>query len=331
MDTGRWRDWLAYAVVSALGIYAHFFAVPVIGVHAASVVFLRHRSRPWKALPFALLGVAVLCVPLLLLAPFDPTRTAWLEPPGLRGLFRTLVTLGGGKLLLLVVAASIAWGLREEWRFRSQGSDSNRTWANGLLLLWFLGPIVVAWIFSELYRPIFHSRYLIICVPPMVLLAANGIARVPNGRVRAVAMLALIAATLPVVERPHRTREAWRGATAYVMSEARPGDAVVFFQHFARAPFEYYLLRAGDAAPDLALQTEHRPDRIDAADARVWILLTHNGGSKKDPTSRRAAAWRLRDEFSRDRDPIRDRKFRGVRVLLYDVPRGIPSKDVTTP
>jgi len=331
IDTGRWRYWLAYAVVSALGIYAHFFAAPVLGVHAASVLLLRHRPRPWTTLAFVFAGIVGLCVPLLLLAAFDPSRTSWLQAPGLRGLFRAFSALAGGKLLLLVVSAPIAWGLRAEWRAHRRGSDSRRAWAIGLLLLWLLGPIFAVWTFSEVVRPIFNARYLIICLPPLVLLAANGIARLPNGSARVVAIVALVAATLPSFERTHRTRADWKRATAYVLAEARAGDAVVFYPHNGRVPFDYYLLRAVDAAPDLALQTEQEPDRIDAADARVWLMLSRIRGSKKDPTSRRAKAWSLRDGFSRDRDELHERKLRGVRVVLYDAPRRAPSEGVAAP
>ena len=40
-------------------------------------------------------------------------------------------------------------------------------------------------------------------------------------------------------------RDDFRGAAAYVVANARPGDAAAFFSYAIRAPFEWYLRREG--------------------------------------------------------------------------------------
>jgi hypothetical protein len=89
-------------------------------------------------------------------------------------------------------------------------------------------------------------------------------------------------------------KENWRDATAFILSEAQPGDAVLFYAYFVRHSFEYYLGRSG--APDdflrlMELASEQyalgggglQPDpdlellkRLPDQHTRVWLVLSHD-------------------------------------------------------
>src|SRR5207245_1278918 len=57
------------------------------------------------------------------------------------------------------------------WRSSGRSFD---TWRLGLLLSWLFVPIVLALAVS-LVKPIFVTKYLIVCLPALILLSAKGI------------------------------------------------------------------------------------------------------------------------------------------------------------
>lgn len=81
---GRWA-WLGYVAVMTLAMYSSFVAVLVV---PAQLLVLVHRRRAWRAVGSALGVVALLCVPLVVLAVLRgpdncsgcPTPTAWSRP-----------------------------------------------------------------------------------------------------------------------------------------------------------------------------------------------------------------------------------------------------------
>src|SRR5207245_2337046 len=75
LERPSWTVWIAYAIVSALAAYAHFFALLVPLAHATSLLFVRPELLPWRKL----VGSACLLVVLLgfliyLIASTDPSH-----------------------------------------------------------------------------------------------------------------------------------------------------------------------------------------------------------------------------------------------------------------
>jgi hypothetical protein len=167
-------------------------------------------------------------------------------------------------------------------------------------------------------------------MPAFVLLAAVGLERLRpgwNGRGAVLAGLLVLSTSGIVLYHTVVKKEEWRDATRYVLERARPGDALLFYPPYVRRPFDYYAgrLGAGPTAPDIVFPppdyTLDRPDTalmagLPEGHARVWLVLSHVGEGE----DREVASWldgSLTGEYS---EPLA-RRFRGLRVLLYERPR----------
>jgi hypothetical protein len=106
------------------------------------------------------------------------SQLAWLHRPSLSDIseFLLLLTSQGG-LLLLLICLSLA-GLAFVHLPGVSHSDKEK-WALRLLFLWLTLPPVLTLAASAI-KPLFYPRYMVLCVPALVLLAARGVAHLYN-------------------------------------------------------------------------------------------------------------------------------------------------------
>lgn len=103
----------------------------------------------------------------------------------------------------------------------------------GLLLAWFLGPFVVAYLVAEFYVPVLTPRNLIISLPAAYLLLARAISRVLAGdRMRYVVVIGLaglflghLLFSMDYYAKPRK--EQVRETVRFVTKNERPGTLVV--------------------------------------------------------------------------------------------------------
>lgn len=313
----------AYALVSGLSLYAHLYAGLVVLAHAVAAALL-HVGRRRLAVSFA--GTGLLGLPLVLFVLFrDSGQVAFLSRPGPVELAKTFAHLGGGRAPVLVSAALGVFALCAARR-ELAAPRSTTGWRWAFLLLWALLPIAVSFAVSQA-KPTFQPFYLIVCLPPVVIVVARGLVLLPSPRLRVAAGAVVVALALVELGLWYGTydKENWRAAERHVEANARPGDAVGFYAPYSRIPFEYYALRdgAGDARPGYPsapwgrLPLRHatfddpslafaRP--LLARSPRVWIVLSH-GDAANDGAVRAAA--------SRAGRLVERRSFTGVDVLLF--------------
>ena len=332
------RTWRAYIITTALAIYSHFFALLVVLAQWVSLRLLPENSRPGPELRRAWKILAICLVPMVV---FIATRGAgpisWISRPNATSIYYFLVFLTGnaGNLLLAAYFALLAIAALLVIRRRSRLADSTELWGILFLFCWLVVPIIVSLVFS-LARPVFLSRYLIICVPALVLLAAAALVRLPSAWLQAALMVLLVGLSLKGVRAYYRgdfdvSREDWRGVTQYVVSQSRPGDGLVFHAALGRMPFEYYEMRAGaglttpafafpDSGPritpeDFLANAKRAPIAAIAHDySRVWLVLAHNqwpGRGPDDVTNNLVAVW------ARNFPCSATRQFTEIQVVLY--------------
>ena len=313
----------AYALVAGLSLYAHFYAGLVVLAHAGATALL-HEGRRRLAISFA--GVGLIGLPLVLFVLFrDSGQVAFLSRPGPVELAKTFAHLGGGRAPVLVSAALGVFAL---WAARRELAAPRSTtgWRWAFLLLWALLPIVVSFAVSQA-KPAFQPFYLIVCLPPVVIVVARGLVLLPSLRLRIAAGIVVVALALVELGLWYGTydKENWRAAERHVETNARPGDVVGFYAPYSRIPFEYYALRdrPGDARPGYPsapwgrLPLRHAtfddpsvgfPGPLLARSPRVWIVLSH-GDAENEAAVRAAASLAGRI--------VERRSFTGVDVLLY--------------
>ena len=268
------RHWIAYGVVGALTVYAHLFALFVVGVHVLSVLLLRPRDTRLKSLvsrrhlrdllanrdlPFATLLksyvlMGVLLVPQGVFILFGPHgQINWIPrpillpsstTPSLVGTFQDLAGGAGAglQLGLLAVYALIGFAAIKRIRLAVRANDEPLArWRNALVPAWLFLPVVGTFVLSFV-KPIFLSRFLIVSVPALVILTAVGLAALRRW-LFAVALVAVVALSARGLFYWYETykKEDWRGATRHVLARSKPGDGIVFVPSRVRKPFQVYV------------------------------------------------------------------------------------------
>jgi mannosyltransferase len=302
--------WLLYGAVLGLSAYVHLFAVFVAPAHALMMILRRSAiSRPASALAAIGLSVVLAAPALVFLALSDTDQLTWLPQAHLEQIAAVAIALLGGgpterphlrdltlpALYGVVLVAGVVVTLGAAlWRRRIEQIQ-----VLFFLAAWIAVPVVISLALSVLVRPLFLDRYLLVVLPALVLLAGAAIARLP-WILRAGAVVAMsLAGVLWLMQGWHGgyEKEDWRSASAYVMAEASPSDAIAFHQPWAAQPLYYYVGQRDqwDFVPtrvELPLVPEgsaSAPDPGEIAQATaghstLWLVLSHNiGAAGLDP------------------------------------------------
>lgn len=321
---------VAYVVVAALAVYAHFFAVFVVAGHlVATALAGRALARP--LLRAAAMGVLV--TPLLLFVLFrDAGQVSQLTRPSPGDVIDALRLLSGGSKMFVVYAVLACIALVSWLRYRRSWRD----WPMLVAVTWAATPIVGAVVIS-LGKPLFAPRFLIVALPGIVLIVAVGLTRLP--RVAAVAGLVLILlfAGYQVVRTLGDPEEDFKAATRYVLENDRAGDTIAFYRPSRRIPFEYYSRTDGQPSRPRSLLPvsaygsfdligDYRHIQLTSADletirraaarTRLWLFMSASENerveAKQENRARLVAAV---DEVASMRER---RLFKGLDIRLYE-------------
>ncbi|MFB3815577.1 MAG: glycosyltransferase family 39 protein [Terriglobales bacterium] len=360
-ESGRRRDWTSYVVASVLAIYAHFFAVLVVVAQWVAVQLCEThicqnradvgrqeadvgrqgtdvgRQRP-HLYNWAVKRIALWTLPVwAFIASTGAGPIKWIRRPSIEELgtaFSQFAGNGGAALASLYAAGCVLALIAAVRACRTPATTAERGCKERqsyiLLLAWLVVPVAIALLVS-LVRPVFLPRYLIVCLPALVLLVAAGFASFRE-RWMAAPVLALTLWFAIVGLRSYYredfdlTREDFRGVAQYVAAHAQPGDIILFHNGQGRFAYEYYANRLPGVKPTIVFpgrgaevawgdfMGSPKPDVLQTPAAegrRIWMVFSQNGGAE-DKTARelRAAAGgreRLLDE----------REFSWVHVDLF--------------
>jgi hypothetical protein len=210
----------------------------------------------------------------------------WIPRTSLHQLYRFFLNLTGGGYfapgadygrillpmvyliaLLAAVTAIVSCGALD---------DAFDRWRFGFLFTWLLVPVALTLIVS-IWKPVFEPNFLILCLPPMVLIASFGIASSKRRWVPVVFLISIAALSARELSLYYKWvgYQDWRTATDYVLSKAKPGDVAVFYPRHLENDFEYYREEFTSSTgirevfPKLAESL--RPD-LTRQYARVWLI-----------------------------------------------------------
>ena len=315
--------WRAYVAVSTLAVYAHFYALLLIG---GQWLFLRWAGFPastseesdeqvLRQLRKAWLTIGIAVLPLLVfVAKTGAGPIKWISRPGIRELWSFASDFTNGLPLVFLAACLLALIPARNYLFVRRGAFES--WRVHFLTLWLLFPIVLT-ILLSFARPVFLPRYMIFCIPALLILAAAGIASVRPAwlsGVVALAVLSLSAHFVPFVYGHDfdTERDESGAATNFILDHTQTGDGAIFHIAETRVPYEFFRsLRAGTDTASLDFDGEFGPEilfprhgaglnyqdftgkpteelvRSEATrHPRVWLMLMNNGTAEKpDPTT----------------------------------------------
>jgi mannosyltransferase len=332
LDDPKASRWSFYVVIAALAVYTHLFAVLVIVAHVLAAM-VRPMPRRARGAPLgAGVVIGLLASPLVLFLLSRAPKVTWMQKRhwiDLPGAFLELTGYGGRILLALyfiVCAAALA-----RFVFKRDNRSPATNWTLAFLLSWLFVPPAILFAISRLGHPVFGTRFLIISLPALLLLASVGVDSLRPPVLRAAVlglMLLLEARGLQYWYQKFRNAE-WRDAVEMVLAEAAPEDGLVFEKPYVRMPFEYYLWsrKAERRAPvpafptarwgsldligaDLVKRSADWVARDDRGFRRLWVIVSHEviGGE--------GSTWHP-EAFTSRYEVISARAFYGLRVFLF--------------
>ncbi len=344
------RNRLGYVLISSLAVYAHFYALLLV---VAQWLALRRLGsvdpsspQPPVQMRRAWIAIGVAALPLLVfVAKTGAGPIRWIPRPGVHDVLAFYEHLAGGSNWILPVLFAVAGiaavlPVRKQLWAREQDWD---TWRIQFLLTWLLFPVLLTVLLS-FARPVFLGRYMIFCLPALLILAAAGLARIRQSWLMGAALagMLLLGGRGILFVYGHdfdHERDASGAASNFILDHAEPGDAVIFHIAETRIPYEFFrTLRAGEdtASPDFTaplgpqiLFPRHgagldyrdftgKPtaESLRAAQGghpRMWVMLMNNGSEEHPDTTTVMLSRVLPESFPR----MQRWTFTTVEVRLY--------------
>ncbi|MGZ4730754.1 MAG: glycosyltransferase family 39 protein [Terriglobales bacterium] len=339
-----------YIAASVLAVYSHFYALLLIAAHWLVLQVTRPpqiaEELPASRLRRAWWTTGLLVLPLLtFVAKTGAGPIRWIHRPGPRDLvefFEHLCGSNGWPLALLYVAACTVAACSVGQRLWKR-DPSRDVWRLQFLLIWLFLPIVLTALLS-FARPVFLGRYMIFCLPPLLILAAAGLERLRRPWMLGAALAVMLFFSLQGIFFVYghdfdSERDASESASNFILDQAQPSDAILFHIAETRIPYEFSRsLRAGrdTANPSFTDQLgpailfphhgrglDYRdftgkpaPDLVrQAASAyrRLWLMLMNNGTDEKPDATTVMLTQTLPQFFPK----VQRWRFAKVEVRLY--------------
>jgi hypothetical protein len=331
-------SWAWYGVILALAVYSHVLGGALIVItHCTAIAFLLRRTISWRGLGRAGVCFACFTLPIAVIFPMETMKAGgldWIATPDWSIVLHFLVLASGNRGLLLLtlsalMAAVLAITSFPKWL---RNGRSREEWPFVLVLLWSFLPIVITLLISQV-RPAFVPRYLLPCLPGILLTVSAGITRV---RPRSIAwtlggaIVVLSVAGTPSSYDLRNVVDDWRTITGGILDQAQPADGVWLYPDYARIPYEYYRshrtpapewpvpLTIGSDDPIGQIRPaglKHAESRTDPPTHRIWVVFHHpsplsvpeRGRLRQNLLSWRGKGWNILDL----------KEFPGVTVILF--------------
>ncbi|MEM9593002.1 MAG: glycosyltransferase family 39 protein [Acidobacteriota bacterium] len=280
-----------FVIAANLLVATHYYGLLVVAA-LLSGAFLAH---PGGRLRTVGLGGAftVVAIPTLFCLYLQYTvyyGFYWIPKPAGVLVENAVFRLAGGNRLLVGIAALtlVAGALWVARRPEHPRAQHRRAFA--VLFAWLAMPAVLAVAASVLGKAFFHSRYIVVCLPPVILLLAFGLSRLPRRSWRAAATALVCLLCLPRLLDQHRAMVGTapeQAAYERVSTGFQEGDVVLHVtkESFVPALF-HHGLADGRRLPEYFLQgtptsnvmvywlphpTELSPGAL-AGYRRVWVV-----------------------------------------------------------
>jgi mannosyltransferase len=256
----------AYALVSALAVYAQFFAVFFLFAQWTSTYWLRRDVLSWKKFLSPILLTAIFIAPALSYMIFRHSgQLTWVRPTQLKDLSGSIYFLAADsgrfhKALAILYLLCFATAVRHVFLRWQLKPSSVQNWGTIVVIHCAVLPIVVTFSLS-FWKPMFEMRYLLMCLPPLVVLVAQGLMEVRPAWLRLGVYALIVGLSAGSLSWYYaQPNDGWRPLTAYLVQHAQARDVIVICPPIADWPIQYY--SAKTASPNGQRLTYVSPDTL---------------------------------------------------------------------
>jgi 4-amino-4-deoxy-L-arabinose transferase-like glycosyltransferase len=267
-DRGDWKHWLGYVASTTLAFFTHYLAVFVViteNVVWASLVW----SQPQRRRRLGRWIIAQSAV-VLLFSPWLPRATTtvaqfttdFLPAVGAGEMLRrTLVGLSLGRsvdaqlgpflalgFVLTLILGCLPYGVRPKVALAPASGGFTGVQSLILLLIYLVIPWASVAIFSAVRFPIFDERYIMLSLPPYLLLLGRGLSSLSSAGLRrwvaALGFVSILVVTSYSLRNYYFVPQYmkgidWRSYVARLLECAEPGDVLI--QNYPDPGLTYHL------------------------------------------------------------------------------------------
>jgi len=245
---------LTYVSVCTLAIYTHMYGVLVIGAQMLCLFLVPTSKVTRRDALLTLASICALTAPMWVFASRMPRQsTMWMRPPTWNSVYSVLQHISGNAGAVSVLLSSVFFLLSLQSCVASLRNPAARdkSWIQLLPVLCFALPLVSTILVSLLGRPCFWGRYMLVCVPGLLLMIASALARLQNRGFIELATALLVTVGLFGVWSYYQAdfdidggvRENYPELAKFISSRAQLGDGIILYWPGMRVDYEYYLER----------------------------------------------------------------------------------------
>lgn len=321
--------------------YTHVFGLFVIMAQVFHFILFWNK---YKQLKFWFLGVQIATVAAF--SPWIPTLIGrisalshgfWITEPSLRSIVATFETYAGlsrgieGSLPLLVLFSLLCllgfFSIKKfsgKWnRKKPLQSIKGLGWNISLesveeillLLTWLFFPILIPFVISQFFSPIYLTKYAISASAAMYLLVAKGTTTFAQKKVLYPLIVVIALLSLPGLQYyyAHDVKQQWRDTSAFIEQNAGPGDVIMINPSWDSYTFSYYYkgdLERFGIDPEMTEPSEIAAFVNDATfeKSRLWFVLANP-----------EAGPRLEYLGQTYNMPVLEKEFPGIKIFLFDL------------
>jgi len=217
---------LGYILMTAWALYSHHFAIFIVFIQGFWSIYELVRKNfkfiKWQLIAF--IGAGILYAPWLV-PLYKQTQMVgggfWLGRPTLTDL-RTLI--------YEYIATGIKNPMAEYALYLNLTALLIRRWDKKLktslmLTTWFLGPIIMTFVISQFFQPVFYNRYLLYTIPALGLIVASARRKIISSVIIAVILGLFIRIDWHYFNNP--TKLPFNQLAAYVIESKRNNDTLI--------------------------------------------------------------------------------------------------------
>lgn len=236
------RNSLLYFFSTLVLLYTHVFSLLIILVQNVYFLLSSYNSsvkiKKWILIQIHLF-IFYLPWITILLEQMKESYLRWIPAPQWYTPLVTLANYCGGALLSAFFLTIAFFALiKFHWQF---------PWKKHLLLfLWIILPICTVFIFSLVSTPLFHPRYFLFTIPPLILIASWSLcAALKNRWALIAAVMFVIFLSLSPIYRQYHTNDKgdWMSASRFLTENVSDSDTIFVHPAYQQYPFTYYFNR----------------------------------------------------------------------------------------
>ncbi len=223
------KDTKKYIFINILLLYTHVFAVFIFIVQNIWYLIYYKKHKEWFKTQGKIILFLLPWIPFVIGQAAIIHKGFWIPAPLIRDLFLTFAQLSGGIISAIIVYSLIILNIKKNTKEKN------------LLYLWFLFPIIVTFVYSKIFMPLFVYRYFLFVLPALILLIALAIQNLSKTKTIVIIIILVSLSSISSFEHLNNSSKTnWQDTLSYIKNNTKQGDIFLIEPFYEIEPFKYY-------------------------------------------------------------------------------------------